>query len=32
MKYIKTNEAVKVENYPYGFSLKTTLTDTKEKL
>jgi len=30
MKYIKTNEAVKVENYPYGFSLKTTLTDTME--
>ena len=29
MKYIKTNEEVQVENYPYGFK-RTTLFDTME--
>ena len=29
-KYIPTAEAVKVENYPYGFRMRTTLTDTME--
>jgi len=30
MKTIKTNEVVSVQNYPYGFKLKTTLTDYLE--
>ena len=30
MKYIKTTEEVTVENYPYGYSLRTTLYDTME--
>ena len=30
MKTIKTNEVVSVLNYPYGFKLKTTLTDYLE--
>lgn len=28
--YIKTTDKVTVENYPYGFRLRTTLTDTME--
>ena len=28
--YIKTNEKIEVENYPYGFKLKCTLFDTME--
>lgn len=30
MKYIKTTEKVEVKDYPYGFSLRTTLFDTIE--
>lgn len=30
MQYIKTTEKVTVENYPYGFSLRTTLYDYME--
>lgn len=30
MKMIKTNERIEVKNYPYGFRLKTTLTDYME--
>ncbi len=30
MKYIPTAEKVTVENYPYGYTLKTTLFDTLE--
>lgn len=30
MKLIKTNEKVEVENYPYGFTLKTTLYDSMD--
>jgi len=29
-KYIKTSEVIAVENYPYGFKLRTTLTDSME--
>lgn len=30
MNYIKTAERVRVENYPYSFTLRTTLTDSVE--
>ena len=30
MTYIKTSERVRVENYPYSFILRTTLTDSVE--
>ena len=30
MNYIKTAEKIEVLNYPYGFKLKTTLTDYLE--
>lgn len=30
MKYIPTNEKVEVKDYPYGFTLRTTLYDTME--
>jgi len=29
-KYIATSEVIEIENYPYGFTLKTTLFDTME--
>lgn len=30
MKYLATNQKIEVENYPYGFTLRTSLFDTME--